>query len=135
MRGDPGNPNDWFRYAARDLERARRLQPAQDPEGALFHLQQAAEKALKGKLVEKGWKLQKTHDLAQLIEAACRYGLDFEWFRSDAELLTLEYIADRYPGSTEPIPCREEVERLEISVTKLLRQLDVSLKPPEPEAS
>ena len=41
---------EWFLKAARDLRRVDILLQADppDPEGALFHSQQAAEKALKG---------------------------------------------------------------------------------------
>lgn len=44
---------DWLAHASKDLRRARILISADppDPDGALFHCQQAAEKALKGFLV------------------------------------------------------------------------------------
>lgn len=123
MRGDPSNPADWFRYAQRDLERAACLDANTDPEGVLFHLQQAAEKALKGRLVQLGWKLQRTHDLGALLQALNEMGHGAEWFREDGELLTNEYIADRYPGASDPVPTLEEVVRLKQATARLLREL------------
>ena len=52
-----------------------------DPEGAAFHLQQALEKYLKGYLIGKGWKLERVHDLEDLIDHAVDYEAAFESFR------------------------------------------------------
>ena len=54
---------DWFDKAAQDMRRVEILLAADDVEGAGFHLQQAAEKYLKGYLLGKGWALKRTHDL------------------------------------------------------------------------
>jgi HEPN domain-containing protein len=59
MVTDARNPEEWFDLAARDLTRAHRRWAEGDYEDCLFHLQQCAEKAIKGKLVQLGWRLQK----------------------------------------------------------------------------
>lgn len=43
-------PKDWFAKAAQDMRRVDALLAINDEEGAGFHLQQAAEKYLKGYL-------------------------------------------------------------------------------------
>ena len=59
MRTDP-NLQHWFDLAERDLERAHRRYAETDFVDCLFHLQQCAEKAMKGRLISAGWPLQKT---------------------------------------------------------------------------
>ena len=48
-------PKDWFAKAAQDMKRVDALLAINDDEGAGFHLQQAAEKYLKGYLLGRGW--------------------------------------------------------------------------------
>ena len=124
MRGDIHNPEDWNRYAIQDLRRAeKRL--SDDPEDALFHLQQAVEKAMKGHLVGKGWKLEKIHDLEALLHHVIQRGTDVSWFQSAAAKLTIEYFADRYPGTHEPELKAEESAELLKAALRLFEQLGV----------
>ncbi|HEY3397743.1 MAG TPA: HEPN domain-containing protein [Armatimonadota bacterium] len=63
--------SEWLSHAQEDLESVKRsLQPPPLVASALFHSQQAAEKALKGYLVALGMaRIPRTHDLALLAEA------------------------------------------------------------------
>ena len=56
MRGNPENPADWYAFGRRDLEKARKDLLAGESLYAVLLLQQAAEKLLKGKMVEVGEK-------------------------------------------------------------------------------
>ena len=102
--GDETDPAAWFDLARTEFERARRSMDDQDTELALVMLQQAAEKAMKGRLIALGWSLVKTHDVAVLTTALVQRGVDVEWFRESARDLTTEYIAGRYPGWTSHCP-------------------------------
>jgi len=93
----------WLRKADDDL-RSAQVDLAADPpliEDALFHCQQAAEKAMKGFLTAHDTAFRKTHDLDELaaacegIDASLRGALD------PARDLTVFAWAFRYPGSDE----------------------------------
>jgi len=71
-------PDDWFAKAAKDLQRVDILLAADDIEGAGFHLQQAAEKYLKGFLLSKSWPLKRIHDLEVLLNEAMNYNIQFQ---------------------------------------------------------
>ncbi len=123
MRGRIDDPQAWLNFARRDLARARREISSEDLAYAVFFLQQAAEKCLKGKLVAFGWGLVKTHDLIALSEAARTYGVDLAWFAPTAENLTYDYFAERYPGDFDPPATEEEARSFLAHVEKLFAQL------------
>ncbi len=60
----------WLEFARKDLKDAEVLFNGKSYEGAIWHCHQAIEKTLKAVLVEKGFKLRKTHDLIGLIADA-----------------------------------------------------------------
>ena len=62
----------WLFKAKRDLASARRLAAKRSPflDTAVYHCQQAAEKALKGFLVFQGDMFPKTHDIEVLARLA-----------------------------------------------------------------
>jgi HEPN domain-containing protein len=64
----------WLNKARHDLKSAQRLGAGADPlyDTAVFHCQQAAEKAVKACLVFYDQVFGKTHDLRLLIEVAAR---------------------------------------------------------------
>ena len=109
MRGDPSKPEVWAKIAQRDLARAHRMIRDDDVEGCLFHLQQACEKHLKGKLVEKGAEVRRIHNVVTLLDDAEELGISPLISRDTAYTLTREYIASRYPDeSDEPVPNKTE---------------------------
>ena len=123
MRGKIDDPQAWLNFARRDLARARQETSGEDRGYAVFFLQQAAEKCLKGKLVALGWELVKTHDLVALSDAAQSYGVDLAWFAHTAESLTYEYFAERYPGDFDPPPSEAEVRGYLADVERLFAEL------------
>lgn len=105
-------PDDWFAKAEKDLRRVDILLAVDDIEGAGFHLQQAAEKYLKGYLLNKGWPLKRIHDLEVLLNEAINYNARFQEYL-DACIMAREfYVEERYPFVTESLPPeRQELEK------------------------
>ncbi|MBE2287431.1 MAG: HEPN domain-containing protein [Prosthecobacter sp.] len=74
-------------------------------DSAVYHCQQAAEKALKAFLVSQNESVPKTHDIRRLIESARVYRDEFGGFLADADLLTPLATEFRYPMDDEaPMP-------------------------------
>jgi len=107
----------WLRRADNDL-RSAQVDLAADPpliEDALFHCQQAAEKAMKAFLTVHDTAFRKTHDLDELA-AACE-GIDatLKAALDPARDLTVFAWAFRYPGSDEPPPEAEAHDSLRLA--------------------
>lgn len=123
MQTDPRNPQHWFDFAERDLARAHRRFAEPDLSDCLFHLQQCAEKAMKGRLISAGWPRQKSHDLGALTTALLARGVDCAWFEETADVLATEYLADRYPGASDQPPDATEVRQFVQDTRKLFKEL------------
>ena len=124
MRGNPEDPADWYAFGRRDLDKARKDLLAGESLYAVLLLQQAAEKLLKGKMVEVGENPEKTHNLPYLLTRIRTHGIDLEWFRETAEFLSYEYLAERYPGDFDPPPTDAEAANAADWVTKLFDQIN-----------
>ena len=105
---------DWLTRASHDLQAARILAAGENPllDTAIYHCQQAAEKAAKGWLQSQDDPFPKTHDIEDLVAQAARLHGDFDQFAKAAAVLTPYVSAFRYPGggSDEPMPSREEFD-------------------------
>ncbi len=97
----------WLRKAASDLAAARLL-GASSPailDAAMYHCQQAAEKALKAYLVFYGESVPKSHDLGLLLDRATAIEPVLETWRDMADRLTPLATLYRYPQVTDdPLP-------------------------------
>lgn len=106
----------WLIKANHDIGSAQRLLTGDAPflDTAVYHCQQAAEKALKAYLTLKDTPFQKVHDLAVLIEQCMDLDRTFEQIIDISEILTPYATAFRYPGDVlEPDPSdAEEAFRL-----------------------
>ncbi|MGH7449520.1 MAG: HEPN domain-containing protein [Longimicrobiales bacterium] len=93
--------SQFWRLAESDLASAERLSDAEPLlEQALFHCQQAGEKALKCLVAHRGAAPPPSHDLLLLVSLA---GLaDEAELSADALLLTQYAVAPRYPFPTRP---------------------------------
>ncbi len=73
------NPKDWFMLAEDRLRGADVLQRA---EGVTYlgvePLHEAVERYLKGYLVAQGWSIERTHNLAHLLDCAIDYDPAFK---------------------------------------------------------
>lgn len=112
-------PLDWIERAEADwriLEFA--LGEGLIPEAA-YHLQQAVEKWLKAFLLHQGWRLERTHDLEELLGHAIRYEPSLERFSGMCHRVNY-FIAARYPGLPNP-PTDEELRERWIPLAQQLR--------------
>ena len=110
MRRESRLPTDWFEKARKDLRRVEVLLADDDIEGAGFHLQQAAEKYLKGYLLGKGWDLKRTHDLEVLLNEAMTHDNRFRYYLDACTMVREFYVEERYPFIGSPPPARTEFE-------------------------
>ena len=104
---------DWLTRASHDLQASRILSTADNPllDMAIYHCQQAAEKAVKAWLQSKDAPFPKTHDIEVLVEQAAKLNPDFQQLAEPAAVLTPYVSAFRYPGGTgEPMPARDEFD-------------------------
>jgi HEPN domain-containing protein len=102
----------WLIKARHDLAAARKLAADPDPywDTAIYHCQQAAEKAVKGFLVFHDQRFEKTHDIQLLITLAAPLEAGFASWLDAAERLTPYAAAFRYPGEVME-PDREEFDQ------------------------
>jgi len=108
---DSKNYYQWFEMAHKDLESARILfQHDADYGIVCFHLQQAAEKYLKGYLLQKIGVIQEGHNLVKLCKKAIGYNEGFKAYLKNMAFLNTYYIETRYPAEDPLIVEREDVE-------------------------
>jgi HEPN domain-containing protein len=109
----------WLRVATADRRVARLCLDADPParDGAAFHCQQAAEKVLKGFLVQAGIDFRKTHDLDLLGRTVLTRFPSLEPLVLPLRDWTNWSVAYRYPGEPDVVP--------QPSVMELDRALDL----------
>jgi HEPN domain-containing protein len=119
--------------AWRDLETAHRAAEGKPPfyDVAVYHCQQAAEKAIKAYLVLHGKPHQKTHDIEVLADLACELDSTFSKLAEAADALTPYATRFRYPNATfavepQPSECNEA-----LSHAQLIDDFVLKLLPPE----
>jgi len=93
-------PREWLRYAEQDLRVAEQAMRDELPtyHTICFLCQSAAEKFLKGYLIAQGWTLEKTHDMAALLEMCIEHDPEWEALAADGAVLNEYIVAGRYPG-------------------------------------
>ena len=95
----------WLQKAERDLASALRLLAGEPPflDTAVYHCQQAAEKALKAFLASRDRPLRRVHDLVLLVDECTRLDETLAALAEAAEVLTPYGTAFRYPNDvSEP---------------------------------
>ncbi len=99
-----GTPQEWLRYAEGDLLVAEREMRTPSPvyHTVCFLCQSAAEKFLKGFLISRGWSLEKTHDIVELLGWCVDYDAEFAGLAAEGSLLNEYIVAGRYPGDIAP---------------------------------
>jgi HEPN domain-containing protein len=123
-------PHDWFEKARQDIRTVEILLRAQgDAEVAGFHLQQAAEKYLKGYLLSQGWRLERIHNLEILLNEAVRFNPDLERFRDLCEEATDFYTFERYPFFETPGVSLRDIARLLPLLYELIREIESGVEP------
>ena len=136
MSGMPDKPVEtpkaWIRFAEGDLAVAEREMQSELPvyHTVCFLCQSAAEKFLKGYLISMGWKLEKTHDMVELLGYCAGYDEELGSMIAEGAVLNEYIVAGRYPGDifTEHIDnlAAEEalraVQRISSRVRNLMNQ-------------
>ena len=125
------NTAAWLRKACQDLRRVERClaQEPPDTEDALFHCQQASEKALKAFLTWHDQPFKKTHDLAALGKQCKVIDESLDLLIDRLDDLSPYAWAYRYPTSFAEPPPPEVDEASALAhtiVTEVLKRL-----PPE----
>lgn len=99
----------WLKIVEDDLKSAKALLKAEIFSSAVYHCQQAAEKALKAYLAFKDQKIIKIHDLVMLVEVCNKFDKDFETLYESAEYLNPFVTKFRYPTEFD-IPDYEDTK-------------------------
>lgn len=116
-------PRDWFERADNDITAAEILIAQHGPDPIIaFHLQQAAEKYLKGYLLSTGWRLRRIHDLGVLVKEAVERDADFASFVAPCQRITEYYVEMRYPTGA-PTAMRRESLATDVEVVRSLAAL------------
>ena len=116
----------WLDRARRDLHAARLLMAGDAHAEALFHCQQAVEKALKAFLTFHQKPFRKTHDLGDLSPDCLAIDASLESAVADAEGLTQYAWRFRYPGmpyEPDAAEAAEGLQKAEAVVREIERRL------------
>ncbi|HUT52699.1 MAG TPA: HEPN domain-containing protein [bacterium] len=110
----------WLVKAAHDLASAQKL--ASDPDSyldtAIYHCQQAAEKAVKAFLVFNDKRFQKTHDVRELLKIASSFSEELLSLMEEAATLTPYAGLYRYPDENIE-PDRDEFDHALAAARKI----------------
>ena len=127
----------WLTKAQHDLIASKRLAATDDVtlDGAIYHCQQAGEKALKGYLTAQGHLIQKTHDLGRLVKECNAYEPSFQQWDADANLLSPLVSSFRYPDEIPVVdPTRSEFDAA-LAAAQRIYDFVLSLLPQETHPS
>lgn len=120
IRAKPSDSKDWFAYAENDLQAASVLTDAHIIGCALYHIEQASEKALKAYLIATNTSFALTHDLVPLLGSCCKTEPDFDQFASDIRDINPYSTKSRYPNKSYIEPAPNTVKSLIARATALL---------------
>ena len=123
----------WLKKAANDLATARLIGGTSGAplDIAIYHCQQAAEKAVKGYLISRDQPFAKTHEIAPLVLQAMAMENGFEAFLDAAHLLSPFAWRFRYPSELEPSePTRDQVDEA-LQHAQAVYDFVLGLLPPE----
>ena len=126
----------WLEWAERDLRAAQIMLDNSDAANSCFHSQQAAEKALKGFLVFRGKRLERTHSAGDLADSCTLEDADFLTCSVDARILDSLYIDTRYPDDTTQMFKDYEPDEAQRMLARAARIVSlVQSKIPQPDNS
>jgi HEPN domain-containing protein len=129
----PDELESWLYLARQDLLAASVLLREGLPREALFHCQQAAEKALKGFLTGHGKPFPKIHDLSELRPICGAIDLSLDPLLAEADDLTAYAVRFRYPGAPYEPDASQAEEALQLA-TRVVDEIQRRLTPPLDEA-
>ncbi len=118
----------WLTRARHDLRSAALLSAGGEYEDALFHCQQAAEKAIKSFLAFHQRPFRKTHELRQLISECLAIDSSLEATLGQADALSKYAWRFRYPGAPYEPDAAEAAEAY-AKAEAVLRAIESRLPP------
>lgn len=92
--------NQWLDFALDDLEGAEILLREKKFNMVCFHAQQAAEKALKGYLIQNKIPSPRTHNLVELINLCSKIDNSISAHKGKMAVLNQFYAPTRYPDAS-----------------------------------
>ena len=124
---EPDPAARWIEFARGDLAVAETLVDREDlpPRVCCFHCQQAAEKALKALLIQRGTEFPRTHDLDRLLFLLPADSLVRKAFAELSEL-SVWAVESRYPSDMGDASAAEGRASLRMAQT-LLEQVALEL--------
>ncbi len=114
-RYPPEEPREWLNRAQSDLLLAKTKKEGIYLEDLCFHAQQAAEKAIKALLINRGIEFPYIHDIGGLFTLLEVAGQDLPMTVREGEKLTRFAVFTRYPGIAQPISHKEYEEAIKIA--------------------
>ncbi len=94
---------EWLVYADENLQSSKILVQSHLYNPSLQNMQQAIEKYIKAYFIEKGLKLQKTHNILSLNEVLKQNNIFLEITEDEIDLIDSIYLTSKYPfGSVLP---------------------------------
>jgi HEPN domain-containing protein len=116
---------EWFTNGDKDIKNAEFLfKGGRDLETVAFHIQQAAEKYLKGFLIAQGKELAMIHDLVTLLRNAIEADPEFIQFKDAVKQITNFYFESRYPMGYKVEYARGEIKTAIAQVNGLIALIE-----------
>ena len=125
-RFSPDDPREWLNRARSNLALARSRAPDAYLEDMCFEAQQAAEKAIKSRLISLEVDFPYVHDLARLLSMLEDAGEVVPETVRRAAGLTPYAMLTRYPGPARPVSIEEYQAAIEIA-TEVVRWAEEGL--------
>jgi len=121
----------WLEYANENFISAKILLESELYNPTLQNSQQSIEKYLKAYLIEKNYKLQKTHSISVLVQKIHQDGITLDITDDEIDLIDTIYLSSKYPlGSVLPdfepdknicLQCIDIASRVKEDIDKYLK--------------
>lgn len=129
QRFPPDDPREWLNRARSDLALAQQQASNVYLEDLCFHVQQAAEKAIKAVLICQNVEFPYIHDLQRLLQLVAQAGGEVSPEVQQAETLTRFAVVNRYPGFGTPPSTQEYDKTLRCAQSVLSWAEDIIAEP------
>ncbi len=101
---------EWLNQSLEEVKTADYLLQGKFFKSACFHAQQSIEKYFKARLLEKGWELEKTHNIERLMALAEEFKITIKLSEEDLVFIDGIY-RGRYPGEAGLLPLKDPTEK------------------------
>ena len=123
----------WLKYADENLQSSKILLESHLYNPSLQNAQQSIEKNIKAYFIEKGLKLQKTHNISSLNEILIQNNIFLSITDDEIDLIDTIYLSSKYPfGSVLPdfepdkdicLQCIDIAFRVQEDIRKYLKKV------------